>query len=1028
MRQFEGLEFRFRSLLMTSLSAAALAGAGPALAAGERPLNLPAGPLEPALAALAAQTGEQLVYAPDLVAGRRATAVSGNLNAETALARMLAGSDVVVTRAGPRVLVLKARAIKAPPIDAAEPAARPFDARRSADPPAAAPVRTAPVEPADVATAAGPTSVAELRVTGTHIRGGSPAAPVVSLDRATLEATGHATVAAALQTLPQTFGGESTEATMAVRADRLSTNSGYSTGVNLRGLGSDSTLVLVNGRRVAGSGNRGDFADLSSLPLIAVDRVEVLLDGASALYGSDAVGGVVNVILKSRLEGGEARVRVGAAEDGPREALAAVALGHDWTGGSLILAYEAYRREALQAEDRPFTATADLRGLGGSDRRDTFSYPGNIVRTDPVTAALVPFWGIPAGQGGVGLRPTDFQPGVINRSNQNAGLDILPDQRRQSAFLALRQDIGPAIELSAEGRYSHRRVKLTNGGIISTLTVGRGNPFFVSPNNAATNQIQYAFNGEFPNPITHVSVESLSTALGASIRLPRDWRADGYGAFAQEIIETRQSGSLQSTILSEALGSTADNPGTPFSAARDGFFNPFAGRPGSNSPATLAAILSGFTQTRYRSRVSTANLLADGPLLSLPAGKLQLAVGVQARRESFALAGSSFSSGVAPNNVTPFGADRSVLSAYGELRAPLIGPDNRRPGVESLDLSAALRLERYSDFGTTLNPRVGLQWAPVDGLLVRGTFGQSFRAPALIELYSRRVNGPVQLSIGDVRVRSLAKQGGNPDLGPETADTWTLGAEIRPRAIAGLRLSATWFSTEFENRIDRPLVNARTTALTDPRLAPFVQRISPATNAADLALITALIADPVTTTSQGVFVPTDFGAIIDQRYVNTAGLKVQGVDVLASYAFSGLGGRFGLSANGAWILDYKQAITPASPFVEAVGEPGFPARFRARTAVDWTRGSMSLGLAANHVGGFEDEAGVKIRSQTTVDLQARYTAPADTPLAGVSATLSIRNLFDRAPPFYDNASGFGFDAASGDAIGRFVSLQLAKSW
>src|SRR5690606_28695875 len=134
------------------------------------------------------------------------------------------------------------------------------------------------------------------------------------------------------------------------------------------------------------------------------------------------------------------------------------------------------------------------------------------------------------------------------------------------------------------------------------------------------------------------------------------------------------------------------------------------------------------------------------------------------------------------------------------------------------------------------------------------------------------------------------------------------------------------------------------------------------------------------------------------------------------------------SANGAWILDYQQAITPAAPYVELAGEPGVPARFRARTSVDWSRGAVSLGLAANHVSGFEDASGVKIRSQTTFDLQARYTAPAHTAFAGVSATLSVRNLFDRAPPFYDNPTGFGFDASSGDPIGRFVALQLAKSW
>lgn len=1010
-----------RRVLLGSLATSLLAvAATPALAAGEKPVSIPAGSLEQALGVLSSQTGDQLIFPPELVAGRTAPAISGRYTTEQVLRRLLADDDIEARRTAPRVVVLKPR--KAPPARQAPgaPPTRPFDVA-AADGLEVVASGEVPAPPA------APVMLDEVRVTGTHIRGGSPAAPVVVLDREALERSGHATIAAALQVLPQNFAGEATEGTVTTRADRLGTNSGYGSSVNLRGLGSDATLVLVNGRRMAGSGNKGDFADLSGLPAIAVERVEVLLDGASALYGSDAVGGVVNVILRKDLDGAEVRLRGGVGAGGvPREGLVGGVVGHEWTSGNVLAAFEVYRREALPAGERSFAATADLRDRGGADRRDTFSFPGNILRTDPATGASVPFWAIPAGQPGTGLRPTDFVPGTVNRYNQNQGVDILPSQRRSSAYLAWRQDLAPDVELSGDLRHSFRSAKVTSSGLISTLSVGRNNPFFVSPNGSASHQIQYAF-GELPNPEIRATTESLSGTAGAEAALFGDWRGSGYGAFAQEITEGTTTGTLQSLILSEALGNSADNPGTAYRAARDGFFNPFAGAP-ANTPQALAAIGSGFSKTRFRSRVYSANLQADGTLFTIPGGAVQLALGAQVRRETFVRAGATYASTPAPRAIEGLSTERTVGALYAEARLPLVGEANRRSGVEAFEISGAVRAERYSDFGHTVNPRIGVQWTPVEGLLVRGTYGESYRAPALQELADSRSNGPVRLADGATRVLSLALQGGNPDLGPETAKTWTLGFDWSPPQVEGLRLSASWFSTEFDNRIDRPAFTNRTVALTDPRLAPFVRRISPTTNPQDLAFITALLADPITTTAQGVFPPTEYGAVVDMRFVNTAGLSVRGVDLQASYATDLLGGRLALGANASRLLDYKQAITPAAPSVELLGQPTFPARFRARATADWTRDAISFGVALNRLSGFEDDAGTEIRGQTTVDLQARWTGSAGGRWAGVAVLFNVRNAFNRKPPFYDNPSGFGFDPATADVVGRFASIQLTRSW
>lgn len=1000
--------FRLPRIRPSLLALALAAGlAGQALAQETRPVEIPPGTLDKALIALAEQTGHQLLYTPDLVAGRRTEGLKGRYSPEDALARLLKDDGVVVSRVGPNAIALKRRS--------PQEAARPFVAEAAA-------VAWRAAEPVE------PTTVEAVRVTGSNIRGGRTASPVLVIDDEDLERSGRATLAEALQALPQNFSGESTEGTLTTRTDRSGVNAGYGTGVNLRGLGPDATLVLVDGRRVAGSGLRGDFADVSTIPGIALERVEVLTDGASAIYGSDAVGGVVNLILRRDYHGAEVRARAGIATRGePAEAQLGLAFGRTWSSGGMLMAYEGYRRTALDAGDRPFTASADLRRLGGSDRRETFSFPGNILRVDPATQVSTPHYGVPLGQPGVGLRPEDFIAGRINRQNQNHAVDILADQRRHSLFVTARQALSDALEVTGDLRYSSRRARAESYGSTATLTVGRSNPHFVSPTGAASHQMQYAFVGELGNPISRGAVDALSGSAGARLRLPGGWEGEAYAAFSQQIETNTLSGLPHTLVLNEALGNTPDNPATAFSVARDGYFNPFAGVP-VNSPAVRAAIASGFTATRLRNQVFTASAQADGPVLRLPGGELRAAVGAQARRETYRRSGSSFTSTVTPAAQAGLEADRSVLALFGELRAPLVGGGNQLPGVRALELTAAVRGERYDDFGTTVNPKVGLAWSPLEGLNLRASYSESFRAPALQELHEPQLYSPLRLPDGGGRVLTLGLNGGNPELEPERATSWVVGFDWRPERLSGLRLSADWFRIDFQDRVDRPVLINLAGALSDPRLTPFVRRINPAQNAADLDLITRLLADPATSTALGVFPPTAYVAIVDIRNVNTSRVLVEGIDLQAGYDTELLAGRLALGANAAWMLRYEQQLTPTDMPRDVAGKVGRPPHFRARVTADWTRGDWSAGLTLNHISSQRDLTGLPVASSTTVDARLRFAGGRGSALEGFAATLTVRNLFDREPPFYDNPVGLGFDPASGDPIGRFVALQLTRSW
>src|SRR5579859_3707717 len=1006
-----------RHRLLAILATAAVFATSSAHAQSSSDIHISAGSLEAALLTLAAQTHQQVFFSHDLVAGRNVAALNGAYTAEQAL-RLLA-PDIAVTHAGPNVLVLRDGAAPRSP-------AQPDLSPRVAPAPQTAQISPPPdlaTAPPTAAAGSAANLVSEIQVTGTHIRGGVSAAPLLVISHTDLERSGQTTLADALRVLPQNFTGGAAEGTVATGSDTVGRNQSFASGLNLRGLGNDATLVLIDGRRLAGSGAFGDFSDVSSVPGAAVERVEVLLDGASAVYGSDAVGGVVNIILRKDFDGAETRFLTGSSTaGGAAEAQFSQTFGKRWDEGGVLVVFEARGRNPLENSDRSFSSNADLRAFGGSDRRITTSSPGNIFN-----ASFMPAFAIPAGQSGVGLPPSQLLAGVVNLQNQRLGEDILPSQTVQTLYLSGDQAFGERLTVSADARLSRRNFKASLADDIATLRVTSANPFFVSPPGGASETIGFSFANDLPNPSQSGYAETLGGSLGGTLKLWGDWQANGYATFAQEIDQVNNYGVINSLLLNEALGNTPDNPATPFSAARDGFFNPFAGVAGANKPAVLSAISSGFLRSRGRDQVYSANLQADGTIWTLPGGPIKVAFGVQARTETFRRLTSSFVSAATPIASAPADDARNVEVGFVEVQVPLFSSENRLPGLERLELSLAGRVEHYQAIGTTKNPKVGVLWSPAAGLAFRTTYGTSFRAPALRELDDPSLFSPTQFPLNGGLIRTLLLAGGNPNLRPETATSWTAGVDYSPPRT-GLRLGATWYDIQFKNRIGSPVSQDLVGALSDPTLSSFVDRITPTTNAADLAKITALLASPAVSTLNGVFSPTAFLAIVDNRFVNTSALHVGGIDLSAGYGFDLGGDRIALGANSSYTLEYDQQVTPTSRPIDEVGIVNFPVRFNARATADWTRDRLSAGVALNYASAYRDSLGVQISAQPTLDVQLRLAPAAAGMLKGTAVSLNIRNVLDRAPPFYNNPFGYAYDPSVGDPIGRFVSLQLLRAW
>ncbi len=958
--------------------------------------DIRAGSLDAALRQYARTTGRQILYRGVTVDKRRFSGMTATLDADAALLRILAGTGLRSVSPARDVIVIQAGTSS----DDTFPAVV-----QSSDP------------------------VAEIVVTGSNIRGGTPTTSVRTLTRRQIEQSGKATLSDAIAALPSNFGGTGNPVAALTGADRSSLNYSVAPAANLRGLGSDATLTLFDGRRVAGSGGRGDFTDLSAIPSLAVDRVEILADGASAIYGSDAVGGVVNILLRHRFDGIETRLRGSTVTGGgASNGLASVLAGKTWASGSALLAYEFEHRDALSGADRAYTATGDLRAFGGTDHRTFYASPATILGFDPQSGGFVPRFAVPVLPGGAAPTLAQLVPGQ-NLSNPIAGLDLSPVIDRHAVYARIDQQFALNLAGYVEGRYARRTFSYQTPPQVAAVVITAANPYFLSTDGLPFGLLGYSFYPELGAGRAYGGVSALSTTAGLDWTPGGGWGANAYASFSRQRSHDETVNLVNSSALSEALGTAPDDLSTAFSTARDGFFNPY-GSGSSNARPILDFVGSGYTRLRRRSSVVDTVLKADGPVVTLPGGTARLALGGSFRRETFTSGGATFYTGNVPLDIVTPDGRRDVKAIFAEANIPILQAANAVPGIRALTLSAALRHEDYSDFGTTTNPRIGLAWIPAPGLTLRGSWGKSFRAPALAEINDRRSVSPTQLpnGLGGYSPVILIG-GGNQALGPERATTWSGGVVVEPDQIKGFRAELNVFSTRFRDRIGQPALQDILRALTDPSLAPFVERITPATSAADLARVTALLAEPNAASAEGL-PPSVFSAIIDGRYVNTGRLSVSGLDADASFTTTEGSSTWGAAVSATWLFRYATQATPLSSTLDRLDTLSNPAAIRLRGSATWSRGIGNAAVFVNHTTGYRNDSVIplgRIASFTTLDLNLSL-APTRGLLRGFRFALAVENLFDADPPFVDRASGIGFDAANASPFGRTLALEVRRSW
>ncbi len=848
------------------------------------------------------------------------------------------------------------------------------------------------------------TKLEKIEVTGSSIKriDGETALPVQVLKRADIERSGATTVE---QLFQQLAVASSSGATTTAQG------TGYTTGglsaISLRGLGSSRTLILINGLRatVYGGGSvgaAGSSVDINSIPIGAVDRVEVLKDGASAIYGSDAIAGVVNFILRKDFQGAQISTTLGmptAAGGGDDSTFSVLAgtgdLAQDHYNGMLSLS--AQHTNPIMGASRPYATRYNP--AYGNDNTSGYAFPANVGTKNPAYPNCGPY--------------SIVDPNFPNRCRfDNSPFDsIQPEQTRRNLLATGHLIVSDSLEAYAElglnqvtTRTTIQPVPLTGPFTIPTTSLYYPSAF-AQANGLAGQPVVVGLLRDFPNGLRVQDDESTATRGVVGLKgLLAGWDYDTSLLFSSsQVREFDRNGFPLVNVITNALNA--------------GLINPFGP---TTDPAGIAAANSAqFIGENFNSRTSLTSLSVKvgHELFALPGGAASFAAGAELRRETFVYnpsaplqAGNIGGLGTA----TPEDASRQVRSAYLEVDAPV---------THSLEADGAVRYDKYDGVGGTVNPKASLRWQPTGGLLVRASAGTGFRAPSLTDLNAAQSasftgNGsrdflrcPVfNPNSPDCSAQFNTVLGGNPNLKPETSRSFTLGVLAEPLPNLSVGLDGFWIF--LKDAITVGGLSAGTilgSAANELAFANFITRGAPDGNASGLGPILS----------------------ISQQNANLFKTALSGVDVDFKYLLPIVeGGKITFYGNGTYFNRYD-VQNPDGSYSGAIDQgstaaPGLIARWRYTAGAVLDSGPWSTAFTQNYQKHYHDTAssvtGVlrDVGDYVTYDLQTSYSG-----FKTCKLTLGAKNLFNAAPPYANYAgpaNNFvgGYDLSYGDPRGTFV--------
>jgi outer membrane receptor protein involved in Fe transport len=827
----------------------------------------------------------------------------------------------------------------------------------------------------------------EVVVTGSRIaRAGDfeSASPVDVIDRTSIEKAGFANLQQLLEKLPANGNGA-----FSTRGNNQDSTANGAASISLRGLGADATLVLVNGRRVAISAFAEsittNFVDINSIPVAAIERVEVLKDGASALYGSDAVAGVVNIILRKDFDGLELAGSFGqTTESGYDEQNYSAVWGFGGDDNNVTFIFDYFKNSTLENVERGTLGSANQTPQGGEDFRSSRGYPGrffvdDVIERDPACP--------PGDIAGATGNTCVYDFGIWNL--------LVPEAERGGLMMMAHQDFGNGAQLFVELAAQHNNSKaqgaptpLDEGAGLTVPTTNPGNPYV-----GATTLGISRYRTVDAGPRTwHIETDNLRGVVGVRGEFG-DW--DYEVAMQRARSETEQSGDRSDGWVRTDFLQQQINLGA---------YNPFGA---TQNPQDVIDQITTSLVRRGKAELTMYDASLSGSLFEFGDDAVRMAAGVEYREESVAdVPDDQFQRGLifGTESVSAAGS-RNSWGAYVEFAVPLF---------KGLDLSAALRYDDYSDFGDTTNPKLSLRYAPIDSLAFRASWGTGFRAPSLAQVGL----GPSQESrfftdtfgCADNTVYCAATDyvivfTGNPDLRAEESESFNVGVSFES---AGFSASLDYWDITQDDKIDEAIGFTYQEECDDQASTICIRG-------------TPLAGDELGPLQQ-----------INATFDNINKQSVNGIDIEASYHFDVGGGRLGFGLIYSHMLDFERVeLGPNGDFVtrDLTGEYEYP-EDRATLSADWDNEKWGVRAAVNYIGSFQDMPDSNfdtvpdyendtrdVGSMTTVNLQGRFNFTED-----IKFLLSVDNAFDEAPPFAigdGNNDLYGYVQSTHNPRGRF---------
>jgi iron complex outermembrane receptor protein len=850
------------------------------------------------------------------------------------------------------------------------------------------------------------TSLEKVIVTGSHIprSEAETALPVQVITREEIDRSGVTTVEQLLERIAGNFNGFNAAQTIG-----NGTSPGLSS-ANLRGLGHGSTLVLLNGRRLANYAFDGETVDLNSIPLAAIDRVEVLKDGASALYGTDAIAGVINFILRKDYTGAEVSGELAVTQHGGgNSGLVSAAYGFGdpaRDGYNVFGVVSLQKQQALHGSERDSTKTSHRPDLGVSGLSPT-TFPANIFDRpgrrvlNPIRAdGCAPPSSLPFDSFGTPACGFDFA----------AVAEVLPEVERTSALLRGTWRVNPDIDLFAEALVGRNRFEsrvapnpiqpISSFGPLLYPAGGVYYPTEFAAASGLTGDLLISYRAtELGSRTNATTTDAQRYVLGAEGQLA-NWDFNIAAVYSANHQENEYGGSwvYTSRIIP---------------AMRTGLINPW-GPSGPEGRALLASTAYSGTPQTADASTSIVSAVASRELANLPAGPLALALGAEQRWERLSYDWDpAVLTGDSPigDMLQAISGDRDVLALFAELNIPI---------VRGLEAQVAVRYDDYSDFGSTTNPKVALRWQPLRSLLLRGSWGEGFRAPPLYSLSapttSVGIAGPIEDPLrcpatgtfDDCLAFVENFSGGNPDLQPETSKQWNIGIVWEP--VSGVSFGVDYWNIE-QTGVIEPL---------------FIENVLRYYDRFSFRVIRGPV-DPATPNLPGPIVA------VDSSLINLGTTQTSGIDVSFNWKLPpSEHGTFGIGLFGTYVRQWDTQIDGVT-YVSLLGDATYGApvpRWRSTVTFDWTLGPWGATLAQIYTSGYveqlsEPAVGTReVDSSSSWDLQGRYAG-----FRGWQLAAGIRNLFDEEPPFSQTSNfQFGFNPQAASPLGRQFYLRATYAW